>query len=190
MIKVNLLRGQGGRVRKAPVLRPSVSRTGLLFASVLLTVVAALAGTWYYFQHRIQTLTETRDLLRVENAKLLQWKKEIAELEKLKKLRERRIEIIEQLKTSQTGPVTLLNHIIASMPRDNSVWLTVLDQKADRIQIGGYTVRNESLPDFMTNLMASGYFMTVDLELFEEAKESDAGRFSLVCTSNQKRVAE
>ncbi len=190
MIKVNLLREQGGRARKAPVLRPSVSRTGLLFASVLIVVVAAMAGSWYYVRHTIQTLNETRDRLRVENARLLKWKKEITELDKLKKLQERRIEIIEQLKASQTGPVNLLNHIIASMPRDNTVWLTLLDQQAEKIKITGFTLRNESLPDFMNNLMTSGYFMTVDLELFEEVKESDPGRFSLLCTSNQKRVAE
>ena len=190
MIKVNLLREQGRRTRKVPSLRPSVSRAGLLFGAILVIVLAGMAGSWYYVRHSVQALTDTRDRLRVENARLLQWRKEIAELEKLKKLRERRIEIIEQLKTSQTGPVTLLNHIIASMPRDNSVWLNLVDQKVEKIQITGFTLRNESLPDFMNNLMASGHFMTVDLELFEEAKESDPGRFSLLCTSNQKRVAE
>jgi type IV pilus assembly protein PilN len=189
VIKVNLLKEQGERVRK-PAYRPTPSRSGILFAAIFIVVVAAVAGYWYYLQHNMQTLTETRDRLRTDNARLLQWKKEIAEFEKLKKLRERRIQIIEQLKQSQTGPVTLLNQVIASMPKDNTVWLTLLDQKSERVQIGGFTLRNEALPDFMTNLMATGYFKTVDLELFEEAKDKDAARFSLICTSAAKPVAE
>ena len=99
---------------------------------------------------------------------------------KLKRLRQSRLEIVEKLKEAQTGPVLLLNHVIRSCRATQSLWLTLLDHKADRVQIKGHATRRESIPDFMSNLSQSGYFPTVDLELIEV--DENAARFSLVCT--------
>jgi hypothetical protein len=52
----------------------------------------------------------------------------------------------------------------------------------------GFTQNTEVIPDFMSNLMASGIFGTVDLESIDSQKE--ASKFSLVCTSITKPQAE
>ena len=191
MIKVNLLREQAPRSKRAVAAgTPTVSRSGLVFVAVFVVVAAVMGAAWYYFSHQASVLSEQRNRLRLENARVQQWKKDIAEFEKLKKLQERRIAVIEQLKESQTGPVNLMNALIQSGPRDDSVWLTQVEQKADRIQLTGYIVRNESLPDYMNNLLASGYFESVDLDLFEEAKEKSAAKFTLTCKTTQKPRVE
>jgi Tfp pilus assembly protein PilN len=78
----------------------------------------------------------------------------------------------------------LLNHVIQSIPPNSSIWLTLLDQKGDNIHITGYTLRSESIPDFMSNLAATNFFKSVDLELMEDTKE--AAKFSLVCMGATK----
>lgn len=146
-------------------------------------------GTWYFYINRqVDACREKQKILRAEDARLQKLKKEIARFEKLKQLRLSRIEVIEQLKENQKGPVLLLNHVIQSMPRDGLMWLTNLAQKDDRVKIIGYTEHTEVIPDFMSNLAASRIFQTVDLELIESQK--DASKFSLVCTSPKRQQPE
>jgi Tfp pilus assembly protein PilN len=184
MIKVNLITDHTYRARKVAV-RPSVSRIGLIFAAVLLLTLASLAGFWYMLDREVGTLTSTRDRLKVESARLQELKKKLVEYEKLKSLRQSRIDVIERLKDSQTGPVLLLNGVIKSIPRNGELWLTTVDQKGDRIQIAGMAVRSDVLPDFMSNLAATGLFKSVELEVLQEDKETTA-KFSLVCTTARK----
>jgi Tfp pilus assembly protein PilN len=187
MIKVNLLRDQTVHIRKTAA-KPAVSRMGLVLLATVLVVAGGIGATWYSLDHQIRTLTGTRNRLREEDKRLQALKKEVERYQKLKQLRQSRIEVIEKLKEFQVGPVSLLNHLIQSMPRDSSIWLTLLDQKGDRIQIKGYALQNEAVADFMSSLSATGYFKSVDLELLESDKE--ASRFSLICVSPRKLPTE
>lgn len=191
MIKVNLLRDQAARVTRQ-VVAPSASHSGLLVLAGILVLAGALAAWWYTTNREISRLTETRERLRAEDKRLQVLKKEITEFEKVKQLLESRIQVIGKLKEAQTGPVQLLNHVIQSIPRDTNFWLTLLDQKGERIQIVGYSQRPESIPDFMINLAAGGVFKSVDLEVLqvEKEKEREASRFSLICTSTRKVPTE
>jgi Tfp pilus assembly protein PilN len=188
MIKVNLLREQTPRKSKKAMVTPTISATGLIFAAMFLVVAGCMGAWWYYLNREVNSLTETRGILQLENERLKGIKRQIDQYDKDKRLLSSRIETIEKLKEYQTGPVLLLNHVIQSIPRNSSMWLTLLDQKGDRIQIVGYTLRNESIPDFMSNLSATGFFKTVDLELIEETKE--AAKFSLICVGLSKLSTE
>jgi Tfp pilus assembly protein PilN len=187
MIKVNLLREQTVRVRKKTV-RPSAIGMGLVFLAVFLVLFGGLGSWWYSISREVKDLTEMRDRLQAENTRLQALKKEVDRHEKLKLLHQSRIDVIEKLKENQFGPVQLLNHLIQSIPQDSSIWLTLVDQKADRIHITGYALRPESVPDFLSNLTATGLFKSVDLELLESDKESS--KFSLLCLSMRKKPTE
>lgn len=189
MIKVNLLRDHTVSSRKTSV-TPSVSRMGLVLLAIFLVLVGGLGAYWYSVSREIASLTQTRKRLREENNRLQSLKKEIDKYQQLKQLQQSRIEVIEKLKEFQTGPVNLLNHLIQSMPRDSSLWLTLLDQKGERIVIRGYALRNEAIADFMSNLAATGFFRSVDLELLENDKDKEASKFSLICMGPRKLPAE
>jgi Tfp pilus assembly protein PilN len=187
MIKVNLLRDQTARVRKAFV-KPTVSRIGLIYLAIFLLAAGAM-GTWtFYIHQQINAGIQKRNRLRIEEARLQALKKEIQRFEKLKQQRQSRIDVIEKLKEEQTGPVLMLNTILQSIPRDGVLWLTSLTQKDNSIMIVGYTQHTEVIPDLMSNLASSGFFKTVDLEMIESQK--DASKFSLLCTSIRKTQAE
>jgi len=188
MIKVNLLRDQTVRSRKT-VARPSASPLRLLMLAVLVLVGLGLGATWYYLHIQVGNLTSSRDRLRLESARLQQLRKQIDQSEKMKTERQSRIDIIEQLKANQTGPVLLLNHVIHSIPTSAALWLTGLEQKGDQVRITGFTARGETIPDFMSNLSATGFFKSVDLELYED-QQKDAARFALVCIAAPKTTPE
>jgi Tfp pilus assembly protein PilN len=197
MIKVNLLRDHTARVRKTFV-KPKVSRTGLILLAIAVLTAAAMGAWTLYIRQQIQTSSERRASLRLEDARLQNLKKEIDQFEKLKQMRKSRIDVIERLKQSQKGPVLLLNNLIQSIPQDGYLWVTSLTQKADRIDIVGMTLQPERIPDFMSNLMTCGMFQTVDLEKIEiQPVQEDAtktkvepSKFSLVCTTGKKSEAE
>ncbi len=187
MIKVNLLRDQTSRVRRNFV-KPTVSRTGLIFAAIFIVVAGGIAAWWLYLDRQIQSYTEERNELRIREARLQSLNKEIEKFKQMKQLRLDRINVIEQLKEAQTGPVMLLNHVLQSIPQNGLLWLTQLTQKEDQVKIIGFALQTETIPDFMSNLSANGYFQTVDLESIESQKE--ASKFSLLCLSAKKRQAE
>jgi len=184
MIKVNLLREPAVRTRKSVTTR-TTSPMGWLALAVLAAVSVILAGAWLYLQSQIATLSGSRDQLRVENMRLQELRKQIERFEVMKRERQSRIDIIEQLKTNQTGPVLLLNHVLRSIPTRAALWLTSLDQKGDQVRISGLTVSGETIPDFMSNLSATGFFRTVDLELYEDQQKEPA-KFTLLCISDTK----
>jgi len=187
MIKVNLLRNHTARTRKQFV-KPNVSRTGLIFLAIAV-LAAGLMGAWTFYMHgQVRAGQDKQARLRVEVARLQELKKEIQKYEKLKQLRQSRIDVIEKLKSDQKGPVLLLNNVIQSIPRDGLLWLTSLTQSAQSIKIVGFTQDQETIPDFMTNLMTCGMFQSVDLENIESDK--DASKFSLICITGNKTVAE
>lgn len=188
MIKVNLLRDQTNRARKGAS-GSVISRMGILYLVFFIVVAGAMGGWWYYINAQVNRLTQERDRLRLEDARLQSLKKQIAEYERLKKLREGRIQIIEKLRAFQTGPVELMNHVIQSIPRDGTLWLTVLDQKGDRIQIKGSTVRGEAIPDFMTNLTKTRFFQSVDLESIVST-DKQISDFSLICMTTKQLPPE
>jgi type IV pilus assembly protein PilN len=192
MIKVNLLRDQTASTRII-TRTTTASPVGLMMLGAIVLVAAAIGTTWYFLRHEIDGLTVVRNRLNVENTRLQGLRKEIDRYEQLRRERQSRVDIIEQLKTNQTGPVRLLNQVIRSIPTSAAVWLTALEQKGDQVRITGFTVRGETIPDFMSNLSATGYFKTVDLELYEDqdkGNKDNAAKFTLVCVSSQRKRAE
>jgi len=187
MIKVNLLRDQTAHVRKTfPV--PTVSGMGLAYVAVFLFAAGAMS-TWSHYIHRqVTAAIEKRANLHIEEARLQKLQKEIEKLQEMKQLHQGRIDVIEQLKESQTGPVLLLNTIIHNIPQNGNLWLISLTQKSDNIKIVGFAQRTEVILDFVSNLASSGIFDSVDIEEIEDQKE--ASKFSLFCRSIKKTKAE
>jgi Tfp pilus assembly protein PilN len=187
MIKVNLLKDPTARSHRTSVM-PKVSRTGPALVAFVLLLVGGMGGWYIYIHNQKSKLSNEKHDLLVKESRLQDLKKELARYEKIKLQKQKRIEVIEQLKEQQTGPVLLMNHVLASIPRNRLLWLTSLNQNDDRVQIVGYSQQIEAIPDFMTNLSKSGFFQNVDLVMIESQK--DASRFSLLCTSAQYQTEE
>jgi type IV pilus assembly protein PilN len=187
MIKVNLLKDQTARVRKTTP-RLNISWIGLVFLAIFLLGAGCMAAWTYTVKRQIDAGAKTRDQLQKEYDQLKDLQKKVAAYDKLKQQRLDRIRVIEELKEGQSGPVLLLNAVIRSIPQNAELFLTSVTQKSDSIKIVGQTPRAEVIPDLMNNLIASGIFSIVDLELID--RKEDTSRFSLNCTSAKKPQAE
>ena len=178
MIRVNLL-GDQTAVINPTFAALTISRHGVILALILLSAAGAMA-VWSRSIHRqITAATEKRATLRAKEAHLHEVEKEIEDYQRTRQRLQTRIDAIEQLRESQTGPVLLLNTILESIPQTGNLWLISLTQESGDTKIVGFAQHAGAIPDLMSNLIASGIFDTVDLEEIENRKE--VSKFSLLC---------
>lgn len=186
MIKVNLLREHAMEVPRS-AMRPKVNRLGILLLVLFLVIAVGLIWSWWHLDQTRAVKLKELEMQRLEIARLEQIKKSADEYEKQKRALQNRINVIEQLRQNQTGPVELLNAVIACIPASPIVWLELMTQKGSAVHLEGYSITVEAISDFIAALNRSGYFRSVDLEYFTE--EQRAVKFSLNCVVAQKKAA-
>lgn len=87
--------------------------------------------------------------------------KKIEEFQEKKGLLEKRINIIEELKSNQKGPIRILDEVSLNIP--SQVWLVSLSEKGSNIEMSGFSLTNIGIATFMKNIESSGYFKNVEL---------------------------
>lgn len=120
---------------------------------------------------------------RAEKARLQPVLREIERFETQKRDLQQRVNLIEELRQNQVGPVHMLDQISRSLP--DRLWLLEMKQTANDITLDGKTSTLSSLADFVANLEASGYFTKpVEITNSEEEKAGDTDliKFSVKAT--------
>jgi Tfp pilus assembly protein PilN len=187
LIKVNLLKDHKLEAAKPAAMRPEVNRTGLLLLLLFCAVVGGLLWSWWRLDQTKTAKLKELESQRVEISRLEKVKAAAAQYEQQKQALQNRINVIEQLRHNQTGPVELLNSIIDAIPERQDLWLESLTQKGSLVHLEGYAMTVDIISDFIAALNRTGYFQSVDLEFF--TGEERAIKFSLNCTVMQKKIS-
>jgi len=109
---------------------------------------------------------------RAEKARLQPILREVERFEAQKRDLQQRVNLIEELRQNQVGPVHMLDQISRSMP--DRLWLIDMKQTGNDVTLDGKTSTLSSLADFVANLEASGYFAKpVEITNSEEEKSND-----------------
>ena len=195
MIRINLLGApKPKKGKKAAAAVPSVPTfsEGPNIFLVLLIVLALTAGGnafWYWrLQKESQRLTQEIAKAEAENRRLSEVKTRYLEREKQKNDYKRRVDVIEQLRAAQNGPVTLLSTVGNTVNSTEAVWLSTMTEDGPNINIKGVALSVQSIADLMKNLKNTGYFKNVEIkESFqdESVKDMQAYIFTLVCERNK-----
>jgi len=167
MIRVNLLgvpRAKRRRIRAPIVMVPG----GGLALGLLIGVIVVVAGVqlWRYraLQSEGAQLQEQVQSLEREKVELAQVQAQYETFSKRKELLTARINVIEQLKAQQSGPVLLLNTLANSVSSTDAIWLTDFQKTGERVSITGVALTMRSVADLITRLMNSGTFKELDLK--------------------------
>ncbi len=155
MIQINLLPIREAR-RKADAKQQLLVMLGAMAA----TIVAA------FMFHQVLKLDigDSRERVTALNARLEQFKPQQAQVDNYKAKKaeiERKLDVIERLERSQSGPVHILDQLASRTP--DRVWLTELDASAGALQLVGMSDDNQRVADFLTALADSPYFGGVEL---------------------------
>lgn len=165
MIKINLVR-EGRAVRgagAAPVTAaaaaagPGASNLNniLIVGLVLLAGLVAL-GYWFLQKRALDERKEIVDQRTVEAKKLEAIIKEVEDYQKRKDSLQRRIDLINQLKQNQKGPVRIMDQISRDLP--DLVWLDRMTISGGRISLTGRGLNPNAIALFVENVKNDPYF--------------------------------
>lgn len=209
MIKVNLGRGTGKRVKKLPKKEKKKAGSPGFLSSLdksdmggMLLLVAALALSLlpYLFlqqykesaqeKHQLkkQALEEQKNNAEIELRKYESYKAELDSFEKQKAQLTQRLDALNQLLRSRSGPVNIIDAVGQGIPEN--AWLDKLVLslgKEKTLNISGSALSSDAITQFSEKLSASIYLSNVSLNEMVNAKEGDEEikNFSFVATPKE-----
>ncbi len=155
MIRINLLGTERQRVRKAITF--DLGQRLTVAASVIVVVAVALIGWWFWsLRSESAQLDAEISAARQEETRLRSLLAEVQQFEEQRAMVQERVALIEQLRSGQSIPVQLLDHISRSLP--DMLWLTTLTQAGDEVTIQGRSTTLIALSDFVGNLGSNQTF--------------------------------
>lgn len=165
MIKINLVRE--GRAVRGAAGAPAAAVTGAaagapgnlntILALGLMIVAAVLSGGWWLLKQRAladkdeQVRTRKADADRLESII-----KDVANYQQQKDNLQKRIDLINQLKQNQKGPVHIMDQISRDLP--DLVWLDSLSIDAAKVTLAGRGLNPNAIANFVANIKADPYF--------------------------------
>jgi Tfp pilus assembly protein PilN len=177
LIKINLVR-EGRTVRgagaapgagAAAMAGPSNLNNILLIAGLILGLLGA--GVWWYIENN--TLKEKRDQVSSKQAEAQRLDaiiKEVEDYTKRKDSLQKRIDLINQLKQNQKGPVKVMDRISQDLP--DLVWLDHMTVSGGAISIAGRGLNPNAIANFVDNVKNDPMFEEPELSNLTQVSQT------------------
>lgn len=192
MIRINLLGNpkpksrRGGAAISAPSLEIGSVGTPLVKVFVAVVIMATVNGyLWYSYDKQAQEIATKMRAAEQKNRELSDVKAKYLERQKQADNYKRRVDVIDQLRASQSGyPMNLLNTIGDTVNSTEAVWLNTMKDQGANIAIDGTALSTDAVANLIANLQKTGYFTNIEIkETYqdEQVKDMQAFQFSLTC---------
>src|SRR5712692_7640114 len=190
MIRINLLGSSKPKNRRsagpaAPTIE--VGDVGSPKVKVLVALMLAVAFngfTWYHLDHQAQDIAAKMQVAEQKNRELADVKARYLERQRQADNYKRRVDVIDQLRASQSGPVNLLNTIGDTINGTEAVWLSSMKDQGSNISIQGMALSTDAVANLIQNLQKTGFFKNIEIkETYqdESVKDMQAFQFELTC---------
>jgi|SRR5208282_5962537 len=190
MIRINLLGGAKPKGKKGPAVSLPSFELGNLggplvqVAAVLLIAGAVNAGYWYKLDREKTSIEVQARVAEQKNRELADIKVRYLERQKQADAYKRRVDVIDQLRTNQTGPVGLLSMIGDTVNGTEAVWLNSMQDQGASVAIDGMALSSDAVANLISNLQKTGYFRNIEIKETiqdEQVKDMQAFQFTLTC---------
>jgi type IV pilus assembly protein PilN len=190
MIRINLLGTPKPKSRRsgapaAPAIEIGSVGSPMVKVLVAVLIAAAVNGyQWYYLNDKAKTIANNMAKAEQENRELADVKAKYLERQKQADNYKRRVDVIDQLRTAQHGPVDLLNTIGDTVNNTEAVWLSTMKDQGAQISIEGMALSTDAVANLIANLQKTGYFKNIEIkETYqdEQVKNMQAFQFTLTC---------
>jgi Tfp pilus assembly protein PilN len=154
---------------------------------VVLVLVLAGALNWMYWYRLDKEKKQIATKMAVaeqHNRELADVKARYLERQRQAESYKRRVDVIDQLRASQSGPVNLLNTIGDTINGTEAVWLSTMKDQGGSVDIEGMALSADAVASLIQNLQKTGYFKNIEIkETFQDDtfKEMQAFQFVLTC---------
>jgi type IV pilus assembly protein PilN len=190
MIRINLLGGAKPKGKKGPAITMPTFEVGNLggplvqVAAVLLIAGAVNYGYWYQLDREKKSIEVQMRLAEQKNRELADIKVRYMERQKQAEAYKRRVDVIDQLRANQTGPVSLLSTIGDTVNGTEAVWLNSMQDQGPTVAIDGTALSSDAVANLISNLQKTGFFKNIEIkESYQDegVKDMQAFQFTLTC---------
>ncbi|MFZ3266224.1 MAG: PilN domain-containing protein [Terriglobales bacterium] len=189
MIRINLLgvpkpKGKKGTAFALPSMDLNVGSPLIQVAAVLIIAGALNAGYWYQLDREKKVIAEQMQRAEIKNRELADIKARYLERQRQADSYKRRVDVIDQLRDNQTGPVSLLAMIGDTVNNTEAVWLNSMQDQGANVAIDGTALSSDAVANLISNLQRTGFFRNVEIKESyqdETVKDMQAFQFTLTC---------
>jgi type IV pilus assembly protein PilN len=190
MIRINLLgtpkaKGKRAAASAVAVLEAGDSGSPQLKVAIALVLVLGFNGwTWHHLDKQAQTIAKNMQVAEQRNRELAEVKTKYLERQREADNYKRRVDVIDQLRANQSGPVELLNTIGDTVNNTEAVWLSTMKDQGASVDIEGMALSTDAVAALIENLQKTGHFKNIEIkETFQDDsyKEMQAFQFTLTC---------
>ena len=192
MIRINLLGSPKPKGKKSagPALSMPSFELGnwagpLAQVAVVLLIAGALNfGYWYQLGREKKSIEVQTRIAEQKNRTLSDIKVHYLERQKQAEAYKRRVDVIDQLRKNQSGPVALLSMISDTVNGTEAVWLNSMQDTGASVAIDGTALSSDAVANLISNLQKTGFFRNIEIkETYQDdgIKEMQAFQFTLTC---------
>jgi Tfp pilus assembly protein PilN len=191
MIKINLLESAKSKSKHgggSPSM-PSIDMGDMGSPKLKVLVVLVVAGLfnlayWYRLDHQSKAIETQFKVAEQKNRELADVKARYLERQTQANNYKRRVDVIDQLRSGQAGPVNLLAMLGETVNNTEAVWLSRMDDQGASVNLEGTALSTDAVANLIANLQKTGFFRNVEIkETYqdEQIKDMQAFQFTLTC---------
>jgi Tfp pilus assembly protein PilN len=190
MIRINLLGSPKPKGKKGPAFNMPTFEVGNLggplvqVAAVLVIAGALNFGYWYQLDRERKSIEVRALVAEQKNRELAAVKVKYLERQRQADSYKHRVDVIDQLRANQSGPVSLLAMIGDTVNSTEAVWLNSMQDQGASVAIDGTALSSDAVANLISNLQKTGYFRNIEIKESyqdEAVKDMQAFQFTLTC---------
>ena len=183
MIKINLI-SEAPSAAVSKKKRPEFSlgaKQGDIILVTILAIAVAVCGTWWFIlKSERAELKEVERQRTIERDELQPYIDKVEELEAKRALLKRKVDVINELKNKQHGPVRIMDEVSRALPE--LVWLTQLKLAGNNITLTGDAMDENAVANYYSNLDSSPFFEEPEVKNLARKGEDFAFTMTAVFT--------
>src|SRR5438128_452993 len=170
MIRINLLGQSKSKNKRGAPTSTAVMEVGdpgspKMKVLVVLVLAGLLnVGYWYRLDVVKRDIAVKMQVAEQKNRELADVKARYLERQRQAENYKRRVDVIDQLRASQAGPVNLLNMIGNTINGTEAVWLNTMKDQGSSVDIEGMALSTDAVANLMSNLQKTGYFKNIEIK--------------------------
>jgi Tfp pilus assembly protein PilN len=192
MIKINLLetaKGKGKRGGGGGPSMPAMEMGDMGSPKLKVLIVLVLVGLgnlmyWSRLDHLAKEIDKKMKVAEQRNRELADVKAKFLDRQNQANAYKRRVDVIDGLRSQQTGPVNLMAMMGETINSTEAVWLNRMDDQGTTVSLEGTALSTDAVANLIANLQKTGFFRNVEIkETYqdEQVKEMQAFQFTLNC---------
>jgi type IV pilus assembly protein PilN len=194
MIRINLLEAPKPKNKRSAMPSMPSMEVGDVGSPRLKVLVAfGLAAafnlyTWYHLDAEKKQIEQQMTQAEQKNRELADVKSRYMARQREAENYKRRVDVIDQLRNNQAGPVNLMAMVGETVNNTEAVWLNNMKDQGTSVDIEGMALSSDAVANLITNLQKTGYFRTVEIKESvqdESIKDMQAFQFTLTCEKSK-----